>query len=124
METLGFGHLHLDVTIPRVVIFRDAILDLFALELGERFNTDARAGWRALLNYVGGAIIYVRANYAERITCLLSSWKNANVGHEQKTKNTIEADGGQSEEQKKEEEAKASSPSCLCSFSAKCQMLI
>ena len=34
VETLAFGHLHLDVTIPRVVLFRDAILDLLSVELG------------------------------------------------------------------------------------------
>merc|ERR1712176_1376262 len=53
VETLGFGHLHLDVTVPRVVIFRDAIMDLFSVELGERFTSQAREGWRKLLNYVG-----------------------------------------------------------------------
>jgi hemoglobin-like flavoprotein len=108
VETLGFGHLHLDVTVPRVVIFRDAIIDLFAMELGDRFNKDARQGWRSLLNYVGGAIIYVRVNYAVRVTTLLSSWKNANEGDEAK-KNAIKADGAQTEDQKKEEEAKAKS---------------
>merc|ERR1712048_947644 len=56
VETLGFGHLNLDVTVPRVVIFRDAILDLFEVELGERFTPHARLDWTALLNYVGGAI--------------------------------------------------------------------
>jgi hemoglobin-like flavoprotein len=78
VETLGFGHLHLDVTVPRVIIFRDAIIDLFKIELAERFNTQARNGWMKLLNYVGGAIIYVKANYAERINTLLKSWKLVN----------------------------------------------
>merc|ERR1719498_1051680 len=80
VETLGFGHLHLDVTVPRVVIFRDAIMDLFSVELAERFSSDAQKGWRALLNYVGGAIIYIKANYATRINTLLTSWKKANHG--------------------------------------------
>ena len=44
VETLGFGHLHLEVTVPRVVIFRDAIMDLFALELGSRFEPAAENG--------------------------------------------------------------------------------
>merc|ERR1719246_230607 len=78
VETLGFGHLHLDVTVPRVVIFRDAILDLFSVELGERFSGEGEKAWRRLLNYVGGAIIYIKANYAERIQTLLASWKIAN----------------------------------------------
>merc|ERR1740127_323452 len=53
VETLGFGHLHLDVTVPRVIIFRDAILDLFMVELAEKFSSAARDGWKKLLNYVG-----------------------------------------------------------------------
>merc|ERR1711988_741796 len=84
VETLGFGHLHLDVTVPRVVIFRDAIVDLFIVELGDRFNSSAREGWKRLLNYVGGAIIFVKANYADRINCLLKSWKQANHGDDSK----------------------------------------
>ena len=68
VETLGFGHLHLDVTVPRVVIFRDAILDIFAVELAEKFTSLARDAWTKLLNYVGGAIIFVKANYADRIS--------------------------------------------------------
>jgi len=74
VETLGFGHLYLDVTPPRVVIFRDAILDLLEVELGDNFTSAAHTGWRALLNYVGGAIIYVKANYTERVNILLASW--------------------------------------------------
>merc|ERR1712187_244211 len=74
VETLGFGHLALDVTIPRVVIFRDAILDLFQVELGNRLTSEAYTGWRALLNYVGGAIIYIKAFYADRIRLLAESW--------------------------------------------------
>merc|ERR1712187_535152 len=78
VETLGFGHLALDVTVPRVVIFRDAILDLFQVELGSRLTSDAYAGWRAMLNYVGGAIIFIKAFYADRIRLLGESWALAN----------------------------------------------
>jgi len=84
VETLGFGHLHLDVTVPRVIIFRDAILDLLKMELAEKFNSSARDGWKSLLNYVGGAIIYVKVHYAERIRCLLKSWKMCNHGDSSK----------------------------------------
>merc|ERR1712066_1061099 len=65
VEALGFGHLALDVTIPRVVIFRDAILDLLQVEMGSRLSTNAYTGWRAMLNYVGGAIIFIKAFYAD-----------------------------------------------------------
>jgi len=78
VESLGFGHLHLDVTIPRVVIFRDILIDLLAMELGARFNGKSRQGWLLLLNYVGGAIIFCKANYKDRIDILGKSWKEAN----------------------------------------------
>merc|ERR1712050_825555 len=60
VETLGFQHLDLEVTIPRVVIFRDAIVDLLTVELGARLNKKAKDGWVAMLNWVGGAYIYTR----------------------------------------------------------------
>merc|ERR1712151_1106596 len=86
VETLGFGHLALDVTVPRVVIFRDAILDLFQVELGNKLTREAYQGWRALLNYVGGAIIYIKAFYADRIRLLGESWSLANDTKENKDK--------------------------------------
>merc|ERR1712151_1180788 len=73
VETLGFGHLALDVTVPRVVIFRDAILDLLQVELGSKLSKEAYTGWRAMLNYVGGAIIFIKAFYADRIRLLAES---------------------------------------------------
>lgn len=78
VETLGFQHLHLDVTPPRVEVFRDAIIDLLQLELGEQFTEQANSGLVALLNYVGGAIIYVRSHYADRLEILKESWQSAN----------------------------------------------
>ncbi len=60
VETLGFQHLDLDVTVPRVIIFRDAILDLLEAELGSRFSTAVRNGLSQVLSWVGGAYIYIR----------------------------------------------------------------
>ena len=40
VETLAFGHLALDVTVPRVVIFRDAHLDLFQVGLGNKLTVE------------------------------------------------------------------------------------
>mmetsp|Transcript_57478 Transcript_57478/g.105042 ORF Transcript_57478/g.105042 Transcript_57478/m.105042 type:complete len:1108 (+) Transcript_57478:55-3378(+) len=99
VETLAFGHLHLDVTVPRVLIFRDAIIDLFRVELAEKFTPGAREGWLKLLNYVGGAIIYVKVNYASRINCLLKSWAEANHGND-KEKEGDEQKSENSEEEK------------------------
>merc|ERR1719407_334339 len=93
VETLGFGHLHLDVTVPRVVIFRDAILDIFSVELAEKFSSTARDAWTKLLNYVGGAIIFVKANYADRINTLLESWKIATDGKQSNTKALLDSQG-------------------------------
>jgi len=103
VETLGFGHLHLDVTVPRVIIFRDAIIDLFTLELAEKFNSAARDGWKRLLNYVGGAIIFVKAHYAERIHTLLRSWRQANHGDEVNAAKLN--DSGAAEEEMKKKQA-------------------
>jgi len=78
VETLGFQHLDLEVTVPRVVIFRDAIIDLFDMEMGSRFTSKAKLGFGAMLNYVGGAYIYIRREYAVRIKIINTSWKTAN----------------------------------------------
>ncbi|CAE8629488.1 unnamed protein product [Polarella glacialis] len=78
VETLGFLHLDLDVTVPRVIIFRDAIVDLLELELENRFTSRAKSGWQSILNYVGGAFTYVRREYAGRLKIIASSWATAN----------------------------------------------
>merc|ERR1719310_661237 len=102
VETMGFAHLAYDVTIPRVVIFRDAILDLFQVELGNRLTKDAYTGWRALLNYVGGAIIYIKAFYADRIRLLGESWALANDTKENQNKFASLASADGVEEKKKD----------------------
>jgi hemoglobin-like flavoprotein len=78
VETLGFQHLDLEVTIPRVVIFRDAIVDCLQVEMGTQFTDAAREGWCSTLNYVGGAYIFIRLRYTERLKILASSWATAN----------------------------------------------
>merc|ERR1712232_346847 len=78
VETVGFQHLDLEVTIPRVVIFRDAIVDLLQVEMGARFTKKAREGFSTFLNYVGGAYIYVRLKFTDRLKILASSWATAN----------------------------------------------
>merc|ERR1712050_433555 len=78
VETLGFQHLDLEVTVPRVVIFRDAIVDLLQVEMGARFTKKAREGFCTFLNYVGGAYIYVRLKFTDRLKILASSWATAN----------------------------------------------
>eukprot|EP00927_Polykrikos_kofoidii_P017182 TRINITY_DN177_c0_g1_i8.p1 TRINITY_DN177_c0_g1~~TRINITY_DN177_c0_g1_i8.p1 ORF type:complete len:1126 (+),score=205.84 TRINITY_DN177_c0_g1_i8:74-3379(+) len=78
VENLSFGHLALDITIPRVVLIRDALLDLLTVELGSKLTSNAVNGWRALMNYVGGAIIYIKKFYNGRILLINESWGLAN----------------------------------------------
>ncbi|CAK0866717.1 unnamed protein product [Prorocentrum cordatum] len=78
VETLGFQHLDLEVTIPRVIMFRDAIVELLQIELGARMSSRAREGWNTMLNYVGGSYIYVRLRFADRLKILAGSWATAN----------------------------------------------
>lgn len=78
VETLGFGHLDIEVTSPRVALFREAIIELLAMELGSKLTTLARDGFSLVLNYVGGAFIYIRTRYTDRIRIVASSWATAN----------------------------------------------
>ena len=78
VEILGFRHLELEVTVPRVSCFREAVLDFFQAELGDRLNSAAFEGLRRMFNYVGGGLIYVRENFKERLQILSSSWAIAN----------------------------------------------
>merc|ERR1719506_3084159 len=61
-------------------------MDLFVVELAERLTRQAQEAWRRLLNYVGGGIVYVKVNYAERISTLLKSWTAANKSENENEK--------------------------------------
>jgi len=78
VESLGFQHLDKDVTVPRSVIFRDAIVDLFVVELGSKLSSAGAKGLVSLLNYVAGSVMYIRTTYAERLRILNESWSIAN----------------------------------------------
>ncbi|CAJ1420772.1 unnamed protein product [Effrenium voratum] len=78
VETIGFAHLNVDITVPRAALFRDAILDLFEAELADAYTTSVREGWGQLLSYIGGALMYVKANFSTRLRVLQESWKAAN----------------------------------------------
>mmetsp|Transcript_41263 Transcript_41263/g.119321 ORF Transcript_41263/g.119321 Transcript_41263/m.119321 type:complete len:1270 (-) Transcript_41263:20-3829(-) len=77
-EVLGFGHLNLEITPGRVVVFRDSILDVLQTELAERFGEAARLGWVQLLNYIGGALLFVKMHYSSRLGILKRSWAAVN----------------------------------------------
>lgn len=77
VEAIAFNHLDLDVTAPRVEIFREATMEVFDLELGALFGTRARMGLCAIMTYAGGVYIFARKEYASRIRILLRSWNTA-----------------------------------------------
>ena len=78
VETLGFLHLVLEVTVPRVIIFRDAILDLLEAELGSRMPKEVRTGLSRVLSWVGVAYVYIRREFAGRLRIIAKSWSTAN----------------------------------------------
>jgi len=52
VETLAFKHLNIEVTMPRATIFRDAILDLLEVELGDALTTSTHDGIKGALSGV------------------------------------------------------------------------
>lgn len=79
VEQLGFQHITTDVTIPRIEVFRDALLEMFASELGDDvFTMDVRVALARIFNYMGGSFIYVRSNYWSRLQLIQQCWSLAN----------------------------------------------
>eukprot|EP00913_Durusdinium_trenchii_P027380 g25687.t1 len=64
VETLGFQHMDLDITVPRVHVIRDIILGVMEVELGQSLEPLALQGIKAVLNYTGGAFIFVKREFA------------------------------------------------------------
>ncbi|CAJ1337787.1 unnamed protein product [Effrenium voratum] len=77
VENIGFQHLEVEVNIPRLAVFREALLDTVALQLGANLTDLGAQGLQRLLSYAGGAFIYLRENYAKRLKLIGSSWKIA-----------------------------------------------
>eukprot|EP00438_Fugacium_kawagutii_P007921 Skav203703 [mRNA] locus=scaffold259:362240:390330:+ [translate_table: standard] len=71
-----------DSGLPQAGSFEEACSTLRAagqggmtkFELGPSFTMNARIGFHALMNYCGGAFVYVRREYAGRIKTIISSW--------------------------------------------------
>ena len=55
-----------------------ALCRLLVVELGSKLTSAAATGCVSLLNYIGGAQIYIKAAFLERMTILEESWKLAN----------------------------------------------
>jgi len=67
-------HLNLEVSPPRVAIFRDATVDLLAMEQSAQMSGSAKEGLCTFLNYVGGSYIDKGTKVAEHLKILNSSW--------------------------------------------------
>ncbi|CAE7525772.1 unnamed protein product [Symbiodinium natans] len=77
VEHMGFQHLEVDINIPRIAIFREALCDVVGSELGERLTDLGAHGLRRLVSYAGGALIYIRENYSKRLKIISNSWQLA-----------------------------------------------
>jgi len=60
VEVLGYEHVDLLITVPRVIILREAIVGLLVAKMGPRLSQKARVGFATMLNYVGGSYIFIR----------------------------------------------------------------
>ncbi|CAE7188336.1 unnamed protein product, partial [Symbiodinium necroappetens] len=78
VDVLGFKHLNLEVTGSRVRIIRDALVELVASEVIASHSRQALGSFIKVLNYIGGALLYIRATYAQRLQTLSTSWAEAN----------------------------------------------
>ncbi|CAJ1371316.1 unnamed protein product [Effrenium voratum] len=73
-ESIAFRHLNFEVTVPRAMIFRDALVDCLKAELCDDLSEEARMGFMALFGWVGGAHIYTKTTYGDRLKILRESW--------------------------------------------------
>jgi len=91
VDILGFKHLDFDVTIPRVQMIRDAIVELVASEVIASHSRQALGSFIKVLSYIGGGLIYIRSTYAERLKVLSSSWIEANRDRDKTKKESRDA---------------------------------
>jgi len=74
VEAMAFRHLEVDVSLVRADFFRESMLEMLDERFGAAFTINARIGFHALINYCGGAFVYVRREYAGRIRTITNSW--------------------------------------------------
>lgn len=91
VDILGFKHLNLDLSVSRVEVIRDAILELMGNELGANLTQEMTTGILRVLNYIGGALIYIRSHFADRVKILSESWEEANRERDQTKQKQREA---------------------------------
>ena len=79
VEKLGIQHSDLEITGPRVIRFRDAIVGLLVAEMEAPLSQKARVGFATMLNYVGGSCMFIRRREFE-IRMMLTRATDASAG--------------------------------------------
>lgn len=92
VQALAFTHLNIELNVQRIGMFRDAIIELFILELHDAFTDEAQSGWRKFMNHVGGAMIYFNNQCQDRLQLLAESWRLANAKTEDHQGESTEED--------------------------------
>ena len=83
VETLGYQHLNWEITGPRVILFRVAIVGVLVADMGGRLSQKARVGFATLLNYVGGSFIFIhRREFYLRLNVVREAWRRRIVEDE------------------------------------------
>mmetsp|Transcript_168400 Transcript_168400/g.541026 ORF Transcript_168400/g.541026 Transcript_168400/m.541026 type:complete len:1179 (-) Transcript_168400:110-3646(-) len=101
VQSLGFKHIGIEVTIPAVLALRVAVLQVMHTSLGDQLSASAAEGWAQLLNYCGGALIFFRSTLADRVRVLKESWTiaqkgtNLQAGTQGATKDSAEEGSGE-----------------------------
>ncbi|CAE7258880.1 unnamed protein product, partial [Symbiodinium necroappetens] len=108
VETYGFMHLDFAVTVPRVELVREAIISVADMELGGSFTDRSRQCFTLLLNYIGGAFVFVLRELADRIRIIQRSWQQVNK--KETLENALLPEGADKDPSKPEEEGEESSP--------------
>eukprot|EP00435_Cladocopium_sp_Y103_P065929 s642_g28.t1 len=99
VEALAFRHLEVEASTVRADFFRESMLEMLDERLGPAFTINARIGFHALLNYCGGAFVYVRREYAGRIKVILNSWNMVQKSEVLAAAEEVEAIEGEGEEE-------------------------
>ncbi|CAJ1404467.1 unnamed protein product [Effrenium voratum] len=103
VESIGFRHLERELTASRVAVFREAIVELLDMELPNGLTSKAKMGLQAILNYAGGAFIYIRQNYLARVKVIQRSWRIAN------NKGAVEEEDAKSAESEQQQQQPSNS---------------
>lgn len=75
---LGYRHLHVPLSLQIFVPIRKSILQIFSSV--PDFNDAVKQTLTKFLNYIGGALIYIRNNSVDRLKIVIDSWQQAREG--------------------------------------------